>query len=122
MNNIKLPWNNHSNEQYILDVIKNCEDNKIIESYTEFYGGYASFKHCKTLINIDMVWAAILDIKVCLDVKYIIYGAIVALMCFDCSHLLESDPNELKLLSNLGSMPANLLFPYVSKFKKKNYE
>ena len=51
--------------------------------------------------------------------KDVFWGALSALIAYDdCAHLLYSDPEEVKLLAALGSIPAIMLLTGSAVFDK----
>ena len=54
------------------------------------------------------LYAALDAIKYCHNIAG---NAILVLFAYDCSHLLYSNPEEVKVLAKLGSTPAILLLP-----------
>ncbi len=46
------------------------------------------------------------------------WGAVIALVAYDdCAHMLDSDPDDLRILSKLGSHAATLMIPASIAFK-----
>jgi len=60
-------------------------------------------------VALDAAWSAALDAA---------WSAILALIAYDdCAHMLDSDPDDLRILSKLGSNAATLMIPASIAFK-----
>ena len=50
--------------------------------------------------------------------RYEAWDAIAALIAYDdCAHMLDSEPDDLRILSKLGSHAATLMIPAATAFK-----
>ncbi len=122
------PWDNHPNAKYIDSVLASINSNPmewemvtdIVKEY-EMYDTWAPNKfegNRATDIILDAVWVATMSDST-YAARAVAWYAIAALIaCDDCAHMLDSEPDELRILAKFGVPAATLMIPAASAFKK----